>query len=55
MAELTQSVSIDNESGVAVITVDNPPVNALSWHVRQGIFDRRTQGIRQAWSVEGLF
>jgi len=48
MAELTQSVSIDNESGVAVITVDNPPVNALSWHVRQGIFD----GLNQA-SADG--
>ncbi|MEM9522330.1 MAG: 3-hydroxyacyl-CoA dehydrogenase NAD-binding domain-containing protein, partial [Actinomycetota bacterium] len=28
----------------AVLTVDNPPVNALSWHVRQGIFD----GLNQA-------
>ena len=46
MAELTQSVSIDTEGGVAVITVDNPPVNALSWHVRQGIFD----GLNQATS-----
>ncbi len=47
MAELTQSVSIDTEGGVAVITVDNPPVNALSWHVRQGIFD----GLNQATST----
>ena len=46
MAELTQSVSIATEGGVAVITVDNPPVNALSWHVRQGIFD----GLNQATS-----
>ena len=22
-----------------MIVVDNPPVNALSWHVRQGLFD----------------
>ena len=47
MAELTQSVSIDTEGSVAVITVDNPPVNALSWHVRQGIFD----GLNQATST----
>jgi len=43
MAELSQSVSIDTEDGIAVITVDNPPVNALSWHVRQGIFDGLSQ------------
>jgi len=39
MTDITQSVSIDTEGDIAVITVDNPPVNALSWHVRQGIFD----------------
>ena len=43
MADITQSVSIDTEGGIAVITVDNPPVNALSWHVRQGIFDGLVQ------------
>ena len=43
MAELSQSVSIETEDGVAVITVNNPPVNALSWHVRQGIFDGLSQ------------
>ena len=48
MAELSSSVSFDDEDGIAVITVDNPPVNALSWHVRQGIFD----GLSRA-SAEG--
>ena len=27
------------EGDIAVIVIDNPPVNALSWHVRQGLFD----------------
>ncbi|HYN35126.1 MAG TPA: 3-hydroxyacyl-CoA dehydrogenase NAD-binding domain-containing protein, partial [Ilumatobacteraceae bacterium] len=40
---LTESVRIETEStdvgDIAVIIVDNPPVNALSWHVRQGLFD----------------
>ena len=39
MAALTESVSIENEGAVAVITVNNPPVNALSHHVRTGIVD----------------
>ena len=45
MAQLTESVSVDNDGEVAVITVDNPPVNALSWHVRQGLVDGLTQAI----------
>jgi 3-hydroxyacyl-CoA dehydrogenase len=39
MAVLTESVRLDREGDVAVITIDNPPVNALSWHVRQGLAD----------------
>jgi 3-hydroxyacyl-CoA dehydrogenase len=39
MTELTQSVRLDVDEGIAVVTVDNPPVNALSYHVRQGILD----------------
>ena len=44
MAKLTQSVDLTTRGRVAVITVDNPPVNALSQHVRQGLHD----GIKQA-------
>ena len=44
MAKLTQSVDLTTRGRVAVITVDNPPVNALSQHVRQGLRD----GIKQA-------
>ena len=39
MPELTQSVRLDHDGEIAVITIDNPPVNALSFHVRQGIYD----------------
>ena len=39
MTELTQSVRLDRDGEIAVITIDNPPVNALSFHVRQGIYD----------------
>ncbi len=44
MAKLTQSVDLTNRGRVAVLTVDNPPVNALSQHVRKGLRD----GIEQA-------
>ena len=39
MPSLTESVSLDVRDGVALVVVDNPPVNALSFHVRQGILD----------------
>jgi 3-hydroxyacyl-CoA dehydrogenase len=44
MAKITQSVDISTRGRVAVLTVDNPPVNALSQHVRKGLHD----GIKQA-------
>ena len=34
---LTQSVSLSRDGDIAIITVDNPPVNALSFHVREGL------------------
>jgi 3-hydroxyacyl-CoA dehydrogenase len=33
------SVTMEKDGNVAVIIVNNPPVNALSWHVRQGLAD----------------
>src|SRR5438067_4199673 len=44
MPALSQSVSLDRRGRVAVLTVNNPPVNALSQHVRQGLRD----GVKQA-------
>ena len=37
MVSLTESVRFETEGTVALIVIDNPPVNALSWHVRQGL------------------
>ncbi len=34
-----QSVTTQRHDDILVITVNNPPVNALSWHVRQGLKD----------------
>jgi 3-hydroxyacyl-CoA dehydrogenase len=33
------SVTLEKDGNVAVVIVNNPPVNALSWHVRQGLAD----------------
>ncbi len=45
--EVSESVSLDRETvdgvDVALVIVNNPPVNALSWHVRQGLFEAMTQ------------
>jgi 3-hydroxyacyl-CoA dehydrogenase len=35
-----QSVTTHREGEILVILVNNPPVNALSWHVRQGLKER---------------
>ncbi len=39
MTAITESVSLEITDSIAVLTVDNPPVNALSFHVRQGLLD----------------
>jgi 3-hydroxyacyl-CoA dehydrogenase len=44
MTAISQSVSLDRRGRIAVLTVDNPPVNALSQHVRAGLHE----GLRQA-------
>src|SRR3989475_76723 len=44
MAKITQSVDLAARGRVAVLTVDNPPVNALSQHVRKGLH----AGVKQA-------
>jgi len=43
MTQISQSVSLDRQGRVAVVTVNNPPVNALSQHVRQGLRDAISQ------------
>src|SRR3989449_3705684 len=46
MTAITKSVDLDRRGCVAVLTVNNPPVNALSQHVRQGLYE----GLKQAIS-----
>jgi 3-hydroxyacyl-CoA dehydrogenase len=43
--QLTDTVRLEREGDVALVIIDNPPVNALSWHVRQGLFDGMTQAV----------
>ena len=43
MTQISQSVSLDRQGRIAVVTVNNPPVNALSHHVRQGLRDAINQ------------
>jgi 3-hydroxyacyl-CoA dehydrogenase len=40
-----QSVTTQKFDDVLVVIVDNPPVNALSWHVRQGLNDSFEQAL----------
>lgn len=40
-----QSVTTSQDGEILILTVNNPPVNALSWHVRQGINDGIAQGL----------
>ncbi len=46
MKKLSQSIAYDVQDGVAVLIADNPPVNAMSYHVRQGLIN----GLRMAES-----
>ena len=39
MAAITEMVDLENQNGVAVIRIDNPPVNALSEGVRNGLYE----------------
>lgn len=48
MTQVSETVALRVEDGIAFITIDNPPVNALSWHVRDGIFE----GINQANALD---
>ena len=40
-----QSVTTERHDNVLVVLVNNPPVNALSWHVRQGLSDGFAEGL----------
>src|SRR5262245_34327957 len=53
MTKITESVDLDRRGRVAVLTVNNPPVNALSQHVRRGLHDALTQAAGDA-SVQAV-
>ncbi|RAZ87237.1 3-hydroxyacyl-CoA dehydrogenase [Mesorhizobium hawassense] len=36
---MSSSVNVANENGVAIVIIDNPPVNALSFHVRKPLYE----------------
>jgi 3-hydroxyacyl-CoA dehydrogenase len=50
MTPITERVALDRRGPVAVLTVDNPPVNALAHAVRVGLRD----GLRQAAADPGV-
>jgi 3-hydroxyacyl-CoA dehydrogenase len=47
MTALSESVRLERDGDVALVVVDNPPVNALSWHVRQGLSDGLTRAVAE--------
>lgn len=49
--QVSESVRIERDGDVALVIVNNPPVNALSWHVRQGLFDGITQATESGASA----
>lgn len=50
---MSSSVSVVNENGVAIVTIDNPPVNALSFHVREPLMQVLV-GLRDDASVAAI-
>src|SRR3989441_4205427 len=48
MTAITQSVDLDRRGRIAVLTVNNPPVNALSQHVRRSLYGGVTRAIADA-------
>jgi 3-hydroxyacyl-CoA dehydrogenase len=50
---LSSFVSVTRDNGVAVVTIDNPPVNALSFHVREPLM-RALRDLKDAPSVAAV-
>ncbi|NOX28830.1 MAG: enoyl-CoA hydratase/isomerase family protein, partial [Actinobacteria bacterium] len=50
MTQITQSVRLEERGEIALVIIDNPPVNALSQHVREGIVD----GIAAAQATDAV-
>src|SRR5690606_26792641 len=50
---MTQSVTVHRIGSIAVVTIDNPPVNALSFHVREPLY-RILTALRDDGGVAGV-
>ena len=50
MAEISETVALECEDGIGIIRINNPPVNALSRSVRDGLY----AAIQQADGDEGV-
>ncbi|MET3522597.1 3-hydroxyacyl-CoA dehydrogenase NAD-binding domain-containing protein [Mesorhizobium abyssinicae] len=50
---MSNFVSVTRDNSVAVVAIDNPPVNALSFHVRQPLFEALT-ALRDDASVTAI-
>jgi 3-hydroxyacyl-CoA dehydrogenase len=50
---MTQSVTVTRDGNVAIVTIDNPPVNAMSFHVREPLHARLTE-LRDDASAEAV-
>lgn len=50
---MTEAVTIAKQGEIAVVTIDNPPVNAMSFHVREPLM-RAFESLRDDASVAGI-
>ena len=50
---MSQSVAVSRDGAIAIITIDNPPVNALSFHVREPLM-KAFETLRDDASVEAI-
>ncbi len=50
MTQITKSVRLEERGEIALVIIDNPPVNALSQHVREGI----VEGIAAAQATDAV-
>ncbi|MBA3446675.1 MAG: enoyl-CoA hydratase/isomerase family protein, partial [Pseudaminobacter sp.] len=50
---MIETVSVARDGGIAIVTIDNPPVNALSFHVRAPLL-AALESLREDYSVEAI-
>jgi 3-hydroxyacyl-CoA dehydrogenase len=50
---MTEAVTVTREGEIAIVTIDNPPVNALSFHVREPL-ERAIEALRDDASVAAI-